>query len=194
MHRPDRIRPRIPFDSAPVGLLRGQGCDPRLHRFAAQRTDPRRVEGAADDGAVVGLQHTAVRLGAQRAATARAISSPPSFNLDSRLPPLLAATHGRREVWVGWPAVKAILSSRVLPGVGDWMAVRVAYDGQQTNETAAPDRPDNLFVPVAGPFAAHGRFDSTARRTSLQWRLSTHRWLVAAGVGVTLVGLMIFAP
>src|ERR1044071_4629294 len=30
-----------------------------------------------------------------------------------------AATHRRREVWVGWPAIKAIVGTRLLPGLGD---------------------------------------------------------------------------
>lgn len=91
-----------------------------------------------------------------------------------------AATHRRREVWVGWPAVKAILSSRIAPGVGDRMAARQAYNSQMAQEPAQPGRPDNLFAPVAGPFGAHGRFDAQARRASLQWWWSSHRWGLAA--------------
>ena len=89
-----------------------------------------------------------------------------------------AATRQRREVWVGWPAVKAILSSRVAPGIGDWMAARGAYAAQQTDEVASRG-PDNLFLPVAGAFAAHGRFDARAREWSMQWALSRHRWTAA---------------
>lgn len=93
-----------------------------------------------------------------------------------------AATHRRREVWVGWPAVQAILSSRLLPGLGDRLAARRAWDSQQTPEPAPPDRPDNLFAPVPGPFGAHGRFDARARRHSGQWWLSKQFRRVAGAV------------
>jgi NAD(P)-dependent dehydrogenase (short-subunit alcohol dehydrogenase family) len=71
-----------------------------------------------------------------------------------------AATEHRREVWVGWPAVKTILSARLLPGLGDRLAARNAYDSQMTDEPADPGRPDNLFAPIPGDFGAHGRFNS----------------------------------
>jgi short-subunit dehydrogenase len=71
-----------------------------------------------------------------------------------------AATEHRREVWVGWPAVKTILSARLLPGLGDRLAARNAYDSQMTDEPADPGQPDNLFAPIPGDFGAHGRFNS----------------------------------
>ncbi|HET9448174.1 MAG TPA: SDR family oxidoreductase [Steroidobacteraceae bacterium] len=74
-----------------------------------------------------------------------------------------AAMHPKREVWVGWPAVKAILSTRLFPGLGDRLAARDAYESQMTDEPARPDRADNLFEPVPGDFGAHGRFDDRAR-------------------------------
>jgi hypothetical protein len=58
--------------------------------------------------------------------------------------------------------VKSILSTRVLPGLGDWVAARQAYDGQMTDEPALPSRPDTLFEPVAGPFGTHGRFGAAS--------------------------------
>ena len=70
-----------------------------------------------------------------------------------------AARHHRREVWVGWPAVKTILSARLFPGLGDRLAARNAYESQMTDEPAQTDRADNLFEPVPGEFGAHGRFD-----------------------------------
>jgi NAD(P)-dependent dehydrogenase (short-subunit alcohol dehydrogenase family)/uncharacterized membrane protein len=88
---------------------------------------------------------------------------------------VLAATRPQRETWVGWPAVKAILSSRVLPDLGDRLAALQAHDGQQTQEPAAP-RPDNLFEPVPGDYGAHGRFDARSRDSHWQWSLSRLRW------------------
>jgi NAD(P)-dependent dehydrogenase (short-subunit alcohol dehydrogenase family) len=100
-----------------------------------------------------------------------------------------AAAHHRREIWVGWPAVKAILSSRLMPGLGDRIAARSAYDGQQTAEPAALDGPDNLFHPVAGPFGSHGRFDPRARSDSMQWWLARRRLPVAAVFALSLVAV-----
>ena len=88
---------------------------------------------------------------------------------------LRAAREGPREAWVGWPAVKAILSTRVAPGLGDRLAARQAYESQEAEEPADPGRPDNLFRSVDGEQGAHGRFDARARTKSLQVRLSD--WL-----------------
>lgn len=96
-----------------------------------------------------------------------------------------AASHDRREVWVGWPAVKSILSTRVVPGLGDWLAAKQAYDGQQTGEPARA-RDDNLFQPVPGDFGARGRFSARSKDRSWQWLLSKHRWRIAALVASML--------
>ena len=90
-----------------------------------------------------------------------------------------AATHARREVWVGWPAVQAILGQRVLPGLLDRRLGRTAWDGQHTDEPLPPDRRDNLHQPVdtraGSDHGAHGRFDALARSGSAQLWLTTHR-------------------
>lgn len=106
---------------------------------------------------------------------------PPIFQPEIAADAILnAAEHPRRELWVGWPAVKAILSSRVVPGLGDRLAASVAWDGQQTQEPSVAGRPDSLFEPVAGAYAAHGRFDARTRGRSLQWELSKHRIAAAS--------------
>jgi NAD(P)-dependent dehydrogenase (short-subunit alcohol dehydrogenase family) len=106
---------------------------------------------------------------------------PPIFQPEVAAQAILwAATHRHRELWVGWPAVKTIVLTRLLPGFGDWLAAHGAYESQQTNEPAELARPDNLFAPLAGNFGAHGRFDARARMHSWQWSLSRHRWATAA--------------
>lgn len=102
---------------------------------------------------------------------------------------LHASLAPRREVWVGWPAVKSILSTRIVPGLGDRLAAQAAYDGQQTPEAAPDDPADNLFQPAPGRFGAHGRFDARARGGSLQWQLSKHRQAVAAAALLALGGV-----
>src|SRR3954462_12903441 len=99
-----------------------------------------------------------------------------------------AATHRRREVWVGWPAIKAIVGTRLLPGLGDWILAREAYGGQHTDEAVPPGRKDNLYEPVRGDHGAHGRFDSRAKCSSKQLWLTMHRGALLAGAGLALAG------
>lgn len=86
-----------------------------------------------------------------------------------------AATHRRREVWVGAPAVQAILGTKIIPGFLDRMLGRTAFDGQHTDEPLPPDRQDNLWQPVPGDHGAHGRFDAQAHPHSTQAWMTTHR-------------------
>jgi NAD(P)-dependent dehydrogenase (short-subunit alcohol dehydrogenase family) len=106
-----------------------------------------------------------------------------------------AATHKRRELWVGWPAMEAILGTRVIPGFLDRKLAFEAYSGQESNKPISPNRQDNLYEPVAGDHGAHGRFDDRALTSSAQLWMTTHRWTVAAIVIVVIVllGLILAA-
>jgi short-subunit dehydrogenase len=92
-----------------------------------------------------------------------------------------AAHHHRRELWVGWPTVKAIVGDKLLPGYLDHRLARTGYDAQQTDEPADPSRPHNLWEPAPGPFGAHGRFDARAHSWSAQLWATLHREWIAAG-------------
>lgn len=93
-----------------------------------------------------------------------------------------AATHRRRELFVGAPTLKAIWGNKVAPWLGDWVLARTGFESQQTAEPAIPHRRDNLFEPCHGDHGAHGRFDDRAKRRSYQLWATTHRGaLVAAG-------------
>ena len=104
-----------------------------------------------------------------------------------------AAGRERRELWVGWPAVKAILSSRLFPGIGDRIAARRAYDGQQTDEPATGPRDGNLSEPAPGSQGAHGRFDACSRTSSgqLWWSMHRARVATAATVAVAASALLV---
>src|ERR687889_729942 len=54
-----------------------------------------------------------------------------------------AAHNERRELYVGWPTVKAIVGNKLAPGVGDWYVAHKAYEEQQTDEPVKPGRRDN---------------------------------------------------
>ena len=97
-----------------------------------------------------------------------------------------AATHKRREVWVGFPTIKAILANRIAPGLIDKFLASSGYTGQLSDQALPPDAPTNLFEPVPGDYGAHGRFDSRSRTGS--WEMFTDRhkmaFWAAAGVGL----------
>ncbi len=76
---------------------------------------------------------------------------------------LFAATHRRREVWVGFPTVKAIWANRVAPAWIDRYLAKAGYTGQLTDTPLPKDAPANLFAPLPGDYGAHGRFDSRSR-------------------------------
>ena len=82
-----------------------------------------------------------------------------------------AADHPTREAWVGGPTVATILANRVIPGLLDRYLARKGIESQLTPASADPHRPDNLFRPVEGDFAAHGRFDDRSKSRSLQAEL-----------------------
>ena len=100
---------------------------------------------------------------------------------------LFAAHNDRREMYVGYPTVEAIIGNKIAPGFADWYLARNGYDAQQTSEAVEPARRDNLWRPVPGDRGAHGDFDARARDFSPQLWASTHRGGVLAA-GAVLAG------
>lgn len=103
-----------------------------------------------------------------------------------------AALHPRRELWVGWPAVQAIVANKFFPGLLDRILARRGYDGQHTDDPLPPGRRDNLYEPVPGDHGAHGRFDARSRPHSAQLWLSMNRAALAVaalalGIGGALM-------
>jgi short-subunit dehydrogenase len=98
-----------------------------------------------------------------------------------------AAIHPRREYWLGWPAIKAIMGQRIAPGLADHILAHEAYDGQMTTESRDRDRPDNLFNPVPGAYAARGRFSDRASNTSPAIWSTEHRKTLLLLGGLLLV-------
>jgi short-subunit dehydrogenase len=85
-----------------------------------------------------------------------------------------AALHPRRERYVGWSAVEAVLGNMFIPGILDRYLARKAWDGQLDAEPLPRERPDNLYRPVEGDFGAHGRFDAEAHARSWEVRMARH--------------------
>ncbi|PYV47874.1 MAG: short-chain dehydrogenase [Acidobacteria bacterium] len=103
-----------------------------------------------------------------------------------------AAHHHRREIYVGWPTVEAIIGNKIAPQVLDHYLGRTGYASQQTSEPENPNRPNNLWEPVAGDHGAHGVFDNRAQLKSYEvWADLNRLWLgfgtvLAAGAGLYL--------
>jgi NAD(P)-dependent dehydrogenase (short-subunit alcohol dehydrogenase family) len=102
---------------------------------------------------------------------------------------VFAATHQRREIYVGFPTVKAIIGNKIAPGWLDRYLARTCFDAQQTSEPRDDNQPDNLWQTVPGDFGSHGSFDGRARRSSWQFWCNKHRW-VALGSCMVVVALI----
>jgi hypothetical protein len=101
---------------------------------------------------------------------------------------VVAALKPKREFWIGWPTVKAILGQRVAPGWLDRKLAREAWDGQTTSETLPRHEHayrDNLDAPIERDFGAHGAFDQVARDSSITEWWRAHRGMVIAGAALT---------
>ncbi len=99
-----------------------------------------------------------------------------------------ASEHYRREIYVGWPTVKAIVGNKIAPGYADHYLANMGYDAQQYDGYADPNRPNNLWEPLRGDHGAHGDFDDRAQDYSAELWASLHRKWLAIAAGVGLVG------
>jgi NAD(P)-dependent dehydrogenase (short-subunit alcohol dehydrogenase family) len=95
-----------------------------------------------------------------------------------------AAHHRRRELWVGYSAVEAILASKLAPSVlVDRYLARTGISGQQVKDMPVHgERVGNLFEPVQGDAATHGIFDARAKTHSPALWAATHRPLLAGAL------------
>lgn len=107
---------------------------------------------------------------------------------------LFAAEHPRRQIWVGYPTVQAILANRIAPGLIDRYLASAGYKGQLTDKLLPKDAPANLYEPVKGDYGAHGRFDSKARSGSWEMFTDRHRTVFWGVAGLSAVlGLHLLA-
>jgi len=102
-----------------------------------------------------------------------------------------AAHHSRREIYAGWPTVEAIIGNKFAPGWLDRYLAKTGFASQQTCEPEDPNRPDNLWQPLAGDHGAHGAFDSKARGRSWEVRASLGRRWIGASLGMVAAGLFL---
>lgn len=102
-----------------------------------------------------------------------------------------ASQHREREVDVGFSTLKAVIGTKLIPGLLDRYLAKAAYDGQLLPAADHHDRPDNLWHPVKGDHGAHGSFDGKARSRSLELWLAEHKkGLAAVGLGIASLALL----
>jgi short-subunit dehydrogenase len=95
-----------------------------------------------------------------------------------------AAHHKRRTMEVGLPTVMAVEGNKFFSELMDEYLGKTNYEAQQTSESADPNRPNNLWEPVAGDHGAHGAFDNRAYSCSPQLWVNIHRKWIALAVGI----------
>lgn len=104
---------------------------------------------------------------------------------------VFAATHRRREIYVGLPTVEAMWGNKFIAGWLDKYLAQTNFQAQQTDEPEDPDRPDNLFEPVPGDYAAHGRFDNRSRPKSVElWAVENIGWYKGVAALAIVAGLL----
>jgi NAD(P)-dependent dehydrogenase (short-subunit alcohol dehydrogenase family) len=102
------------------------------------------------------------------------------------------AAHRRRaEICVGYPTLGVVLAEKFVPRLLDRYLARTGIAGQQGPQPIPADRPNNLWHPVPGPYAAHGTFGEHAWTRSPEFWATRNRAWLWAGVGVAgaLLGL-----
>lgn len=103
-----------------------------------------------------------------------------------------AAHSKRREIYVGMPSALTIIAEKIAPGLLDRYLGRTGYKGQHTRQAIPENRPDNLWKPVQGPYAAHGPFNQGANSRSPELWITMHRnRLLAGGAALGIVGALI---
>lgn len=101
---------------------------------------------------------------------------------------MFAASHRRRSVPVGSPTWMSEWGQKFVPGLLDHYLARVAWNGQQTDESEDPGRADNLFEPVAGDPGTHGTFTNRSNANSpALWVEENREWVVGT---VVVVGVL----
>ena len=114
---------------------------------------------------------------------------PPIFQPEVAARAIYYAAHHpeQREYFVGFSTVKAIAGNKLAPSFVDRYVARHEYDAQQYDGPEDPNRPDNLWHPVAGDHGAHGAFDRHARSFSFEFWAAMHAKQLAIAAG--LIGI-----
>jgi NAD(P)-dependent dehydrogenase (short-subunit alcohol dehydrogenase family) len=106
---------------------------------------------------------------------------------------LFAATHRRREVWVGLSTLKAIIAGALAPAWVDRYLASTGYRDQLADEPPRSEPAGNLFTPAEDHVGAHGRFNGIARPFSVQFWAARNGATLSALLGLSCLGLYLAA-
>jgi NADP-dependent 3-hydroxy acid dehydrogenase YdfG len=104
-----------------------------------------------------------------------------------------ASHHLRREIYVGWPTVEAIVGNKLAPSLLDRYLGKTGFSSQQTSEPENPNRPHNLWNPVDGDHGAHGTFDCRAHGKSWELQANFGRAWIGASITAVLAACLLAA-
>lgn len=102
---------------------------------------------------------------------------------------VFASETDRREIYVGFPTVKAIVGDKIAPWYADMVLAKTGFEAQQTCELEVAGRANNLWEPIPGPHSAYGDFHEMAKKSSPSLWVSMNKSLLAAIAGAAAVGL-----
>jgi hypothetical protein len=104
---------------------------------------------------------------------------------------VFAIENERRQVFLGYPTLEAVIGEKFIPGVLDKYLAHAAWEGAFLPEPANPDKEDNFWKPVPRDLGSHGPFDAQSTNHSLQLWATRHRngLLALAGAGLAALGL-----
>ena len=103
---------------------------------------------------------------------------PPIFAPEAIADAVYRASHkAQRDVWLGFPTLKAIIGGAIAPIMIDRYLARAGYEGQFTKELQPPGHQDNLFEASDMLHATHGRFSDRSRSRLLAISAAPLRWL-----------------
>lgn len=114
---------------------------------------------------------------------------PPIFQPEVAARAIYHAAHDakRREYFAGWSTVEAVVGNKLAPSLLDRYLARNGYQAQQYDGPEDPNRPNNLWQPLAGDHGAHGKFDARAQSFSFElWAEMYRRWIALAAGGLLL--------
>jgi short-subunit dehydrogenase len=98
-----------------------------------------------------------------------------------------AARRPRREYWVGWTTVEAIVGTMVAPGLLDRLLARRGYAGEATATPVHRNRRDNLMAPVHDLHRTHGSFDRESHASAPAFASADVRGLLALAAAFVLL-------
>ena len=106
-----------------------------------------------------------------------------------------AALQPRREYWIGFSTLKAILANMILPGYLDRYLARNVFGQQETRTPVSATRQDNLMTPVRGLHRTRGRFSREAATSAVTLPGPGARLipLIVASAAGLMLGLLIGA-